>query len=173
MTVLHIFNDENTAGDRVALDRSFGAAHGRVVRWGCPSVAHFVHVLNHHLAAKDRFDRVVIDTHGGPGLISFGRGDVDIGFWLRSAARIQTGLCAPGGVVYFSGCNVAEGQDGWGFLEGAAAFWLKGAGGRVSGWTSVGLADIIFSTGRVWHPSGRHRTLWADQNGRYLRRAEG
>jgi hypothetical protein len=171
MSTLYIYNDEDTASDRAAFDRVFAASEFPVVRWGCRSVGQFVSVLNHHMAQSQRFDHVVIDTHGAPGVISFGPGHVTVSFWLQGAARCHTGLCNPGGHVYFSGCNVAEGADGWGFLEGAAAFWLKGAGGRVSGWTSVGFADTLFGTGRIWHPTGSHRTIWADANGRYQRRA--
>lgn len=172
MSTLHIYNDEDTAGDRAALDRAPGRMSAPVTRWGCHRIAGLVSILNHHLAMKHRFDRVVIDTHGAPGTICFGRDDVHVDFWLRSAANIQTGLCTPGAQVYFSGCNVAEGEDGWAFLEGAAAFWMKGAGGCVSGWTSVGFADVVFSTGRTWHPWGRHRQLWADARGRFQRRSE-
>ncbi|MBL9051621.1 MAG: hypothetical protein JNK19_16035 [Tabrizicola sp.] len=173
MTILYIYSDGDTVAERPGRDRWPKSTFGEVVRWGCRSAAQFVSVLNHQLATQQRFQHVEIRTHGAPGLIGFGRDDIDIGFWLRSAARIQTGLCVPGGVVHFSGCNVGEGQEGWGFMEGAAAFWLKGAGGRVSAWRSVGFSDAFFGTGQVWHPTGGHRTLWVDANGRYLRRADG
>ncbi len=170
MSTLHIYNDEDTVADRCALDRAPGRMSMPVSRWGCHRAASLTSILNHHLAAGHTFDRVVIDTHGAPGVIGFGDDDVTVEYWLRGAANIRTGLCTPGAHVYFSGCNVAEGADGWAFLEGAAAFWLKGAGGRTSGWTSVGFADAVFSTGRVWHPWGTHRIVHADSSGRLVSR---
>ena len=42
--------------------------------------------------------------------------------------------------MYFGGCNVAEGDAGWQFLEAAGRVFLRSAGGVVFGHDSAGLA---------------------------------
>ena len=39
--------------------------------------------------------------------------------------------------IYFDGCNVAEGKDGWDFLAAAGETFLR-SGGITMGWTSLG-----------------------------------
>jgi hypothetical protein len=60
--------------------------------------------------------------------------------------------------MYFAGCNVAEGDEGWAFLEAAGRTLLKVGGGLVFGWTSLGVAVPSWfrpGTGNIVH-------LWGD-----------
>jgi hypothetical protein len=62
------------------------------------------------------------------------------------------------GRVYFAGCNCADGDDGWAFLEAAGAIFLRSGGGQAFGWTSLGFAVPSF-----FRPSGGHAVhLWGD-----------
>lgn len=40
--------------------------------------------------------------------------------------------------MIFAGCNVADGEDGWKFLERAGKLFLRTGGGYTLGWTSLG-----------------------------------
>jgi hypothetical protein len=72
--------------------------------------------------------------------------------------------------VYFNGCNVAEGHEGWKFLEAAAATFLTSVGGEVFGQTSLGESNPF--SGHVVHFWGTTRTLYVDKSGRIVERFE-
>src|SRR5262249_31480945 len=88
-----------------------------------------------------RFTRAVFDTHGNSGGITFN------GQWLTAdvlrdsfEGRGYDTLFPFMGRIYFSGCNVAEGDAGWSFLEAAARAFLRRGGGVAFGHTSKGFA---------------------------------
>jgi hypothetical protein len=116
------------------------------------------------------FDRILFETHGSPGLISFGDQAIDAS-WLRGMIPHQyTMLATRNARVYFNGCNVAEGQAGWLFLEAAAALFLTPGGGQVFGQTSMGFANPF--NGHVVHLWGDTRRLYVDASGRVVERFE-
>jgi hypothetical protein len=123
----------DTAGDRGGVRRSV-AVHG--------GVAGFVKAMNDLVTDGTPYDRVVIETHGGPGVIKFNDESVyDITLREKFTANYRR-LFPLYTRMYFNGCNVAEGGDalGWGFLEMAGKIFLAGGGGRVFGHTSAGYA---------------------------------
>jgi hypothetical protein len=122
-----------TAGDRDGVSRSV-AVHG--------GVAGFVKAMSDLVADGRPYDRVVIETHGGPGVIKF-NGESVYDITLRDKFKADYRKLFPLYTrLYFNGCNVAEGGDslGWGFLETAGRMFLAGGGGQVFGHTSPGYA---------------------------------
>ncbi|WP_315831769.1 hypothetical protein [Bradyrhizobium prioriisuperbiae] len=114
------------------------------------------------------YDRILFETHGSPGTIYFGDNSFDAD-WFRSVIpRGYSRLAIRNARVYFNGCNVADGKEGWRFLEAAAALFLTPGGGQVFGQTSIGFSNLF--NGHVVHLWGRTRTLFVDANGRILER---
>lgn len=72
--------------------------------------------------------------------------------------------------IYFNGCNVAETNSGWEFLETAAGVFMTSGGGQVFGQTSVGFGNPF--NGHVVHLWGSTRTLFVDSNGNITERFE-
>ena len=83
-----------------------------------------------------RFNRVLFQTHGGPGRIWFGNQSVTAQV-LKAQFRDFTSLFPHPTRIYFDGCNVAEGGDGTDFLLAAGEVFLVG-GGETVGWTTLG-----------------------------------
>jgi hypothetical protein len=122
------------------------------------------------VSARSKYDRILFETHGAPGLIGFGDDDIDTA-WLRAAIpRQYTNITTANARVYFSGCNVAEGAVGWLFLEAASALFLTPGGGEVFGQTSVGFGNPF--NGHVVHLWGDTRRLYVDRDGRIVERFE-
>jgi hypothetical protein len=121
-------------------------------------------------AAGQTFDRILFETHGSPGRIYFGDQYIDGGWWRSAVSKGWTSIAAIGARVYFNGCNVAEGANGWSFLEAAAAVFLTPGGGQVFGQTSLGFGNPF--NGHVVHLWGSTRTLFVDFSGRITERFE-
>jgi hypothetical protein len=68
--------------------------------------------------------------------------------------------------MYFDGCNVAEGDEGWKFLEAAGKRFLHG-GGVAFGWDSFG---IQLWKGRTIHAWGDARGVFFGPRGQILGR---
>src|SRR5262245_10767836 len=83
------------------------------------------------------FDRVLFQTHGGPGRILFGAERLTKET-LKTDFAGYTGLFPTYTRIYFDGCNVAEGGDGTDFLIAAGYVFLKVGGGETFGWVNVG-----------------------------------
>lgn len=123
----------DTAGDRDGVTRSVGVTGG---------VAGFLGAMNGLAAEGTPYDRVVVETHGGPGFIKFNDEKVyDITLRDQFTANYRR-LFPMYTRMYFNGCSVADGGDflGWGFLEMAGAIFLKAGGGQVFAHTSPGYA---------------------------------
>jgi hypothetical protein len=136
----------------------------------CADVATLLAALDALVSAGTTFDRVLFETHGGPGVIGFGD-DAVVAATLRSwIPRQYTKLVTGNARVYFNGCNVAEGPVGWQFLEAAAALFLTPGGGEVFGHPSLGLANPF--NGHVLHLWGPTRSIFVDGNGRVLEHFE-
>jgi hypothetical protein len=89
------------------------------------------------------FHNAVFTTHGNSGSISFGQGrkfidahELYTGFYHSGFERLFPFTDAK---MYFAGCNVADGAEGWNFLKAAALTFLRYAGGSALGWTSKGM----------------------------------
>jgi hypothetical protein len=115
------------------------------------------------------FDRILFETHGSPGRIDFGRLGINAAFWQNARGRWND-LTAANARIYFNGCNVAEGNDGWAFLEAAAGAFMTSGGGEVFGQTSVGFGNPF--NGHVVHLWGSTRRLFVDNYGRIVEHFE-
>lgn len=93
------------------------------------------------VAAGKTFSRLLFETHGKPGMLKLG--DDSILYFDFSGNPHWTdahydSLFPFATKVIFGGCNVAEGDDGWKFLENAGKLLLRIGGGYTLGWTSLG-----------------------------------
>lgn len=164
MTLLHIYDSSDggirqTAGARNAVHSLPIAAAGELV----PK-------LDALKSAGKYFSRILFETHGSPGRIYFGNRYIDAQ-WVRSLIpRGYTSLTTANARIYFNGCNVAEGDGGWGFLEAAVELFLTPGGGEVFGQTSVGFGNPF--NGHVVHLWGDTRRLYVDPTGRIVERFE-
>lgn len=100
------------------------------------------------------FDNAVFTTHGYDGVIWFGEQFLSWKDWY-SPEWYGVGFerLFPGShtKIYFGGCNVAAGADGWKFLEASVRTLCRGSGGVSMGWTSSGFD---------WLPSGHMKHFW-------------
>jgi hypothetical protein len=75
------------------------------------------------------------------------------------ANRGYENLFPDGGKILFGGCNVAEDDAGWGFLEAAASLFFPRQVGLTLGWTSTGYFVPQWSLALsplLWLTSGGH-----------------
>jgi hypothetical protein len=108
--------------------------------------------------AGARFDRVLFQTHGGPGNIRFN----GLTIWDRTlrekfGGRNYHALFPVPTRIYFDGCNVAGGSLGTEFLEAAGEVFLRSAGGETVGFTTPGYGFsgwVPFVGGHTIHFSG-------------------
>lgn len=108
------------------------------------------------------FKNAIFTTHGGPGRIWFGDDALSpyVLFTRFNAGHYERLFPFPKTRMYFDGCNVAESDDGWLFLEAAARTFLRGTGGMTFGWTSMGIGMpswLPFIGGHTEHLTGRVR----------------
>lgn len=141
--------------------------------------------LNKLVDDKWVFSRAVFFTHGNSGRIFFNKKSIDQDtlrrhFTNRGYERL---FPTPQTEIYFSGCNVAEDDVGWIFLEIAASIFLKAVGGVACGWTSLGFGmkpwgvffspPIFFMTaGDPVHPWGDKRYVFVGPGGNFVKREE-
>jgi hypothetical protein len=110
------------------------------------------------------FENVLFTTHGSPGTIYFD-GDYlnkDGLFKWFADGHYETIFPFKTVKMYFDGCNVADGEWGWQFLEAAGQTFLRGYGGYVLGWTSAGFGlPSLFPDygGHTVHPWGDVRVV--------------
>ncbi|MFI0847218.1 hypothetical protein [Mesorhizobium sp. IMUNJ 23232] len=100
--------------------------------------------LDKLLANGKQFSNAVFTTHGVDGAINF-KGDITFinARWIQNP---KSGLAGKGyhrlfphfPSIYFQGCNVAEGDNGWKFLEAVGSVLCLN-GGSVSGRNTAGL----------------------------------
>lgn len=162
MPALHIYHSDNSLLSLALANHDIA---GPVTRIGCRDNASFVGLFGRLLNGTQRFERIIIDTHGAPGEIFFGSDRSFHDGWFRDQRGYMGGrsFATPGAHILFSGCNVAEGAAGWSFLTEAARCMLIGVGGQAKGWTSLGFANPF--TGRVVHLTGHTRTVHVDGTG--------
>jgi hypothetical protein len=166
MALLHIYDSSDamirqTAGRRNVADQ-LPVADGNDLDDG----------INGLLAAGRYFDRVLFETHGCPGQISFGGVGIGASYWGSAKTNKLNWyrLVTNNARIYFNGCNVAEGDQGWAFLEAAADVFLNPGGGEVFAQTSVGFGNPF--NGHVIHLWGDTRRIFVAADGRILERFE-
>lgn len=152
MGLLHIYDDDDW---RIHIMTKRDDAQAAVPVQGGP--LKLVEHLDAIVALRPpwRFNRVLFETHGLPGIIVFGGEGIDAR-WMRAlCGRGYETICEAGTRLYFNGCNAADGDAGWDFLRAAAEVFLIGQGGIAFGHTSTGFANPL--TGHVIHPWGDTR----------------
>jgi len=137
-------------------------------------------LFDQFLAEGKTFKRVMFETHGYPGMIFFGdeKGNCQIDSDALTASFAGYDALFPNQTrMYFAGCNVADEDAGWGFLETAGKTFFKRSGGTTFGWTSSGFAigsnligllspiSLLRNAGRVWHAWGDARYVWVGPGG--------
>jgi hypothetical protein len=162
MALLHIYDSSDsrivqTANQRGALDQL-----------PISNANDLYGALDRLLAAGRFFDRILFETHGSPGKISFGGVGIDAAYWISMPGRYNQ-LAASSARIYFNGCNVAEGNEGWSFLEAVVGVFMTTGGGEVFGQTSVGFGNPF--NGHVVHLWGTTKTLFVT-DGRITERFE-
>lgn len=86
------------------------------------------------------FEKCLFFAHGNPGAVLFNHTDWNI----HNFSEVLDGtgyerLFPTYSRIYFDGCNVAEGNEGWTFLELVGKTFLKNSGGVVSGYIGKGI----------------------------------
>jgi len=166
MPLLHVYDSSDWTIRETAWAR--GGSHAKLPT---ESIDAFIGGIDGLIATGQTFDRILFETHGNSGIIAFGNEVIDAAWWGgRPAGRRWYNLTTAYARVYFNGCNVAEGPEGWAFLEAVAAAFLTPGGGTVFGQTSLGLANPF--SGHVIHLWGSVRTLFVDYNGNITERFE-
>jgi hypothetical protein len=138
------------------------------------SIQEFVGKLTALVQVGAKFDRALIQTHGGPGTIYVGHEALTSSV-LRAkfSGKGFEALFPAVSRIYFDGCNIAAGIaedcnsgtcpttgpgiEGKTFLITAGAIFLKRAGGSVFAYASLGKAMpwwVPFKAGRTLHPGG-------------------
>ncbi len=121
------------------------------------------------ISAGSRFSQILFETHGVSGKIFFNGVSINADYWKTCKGRFNS-LTTANARIYFNGCNVATGADGWKFLESAAGAFISSGGGEVFGQTSFGIGNPL--NGHVVHLWGTTRRLFIDNNGRIVERFE-
>jgi hypothetical protein len=150
MGLLHIYDDDDWRM-HIMTKRDDAQAVVPVQGGALKMVEH----LDAIVGSRQRFNRLLFETHGAPGYIQMGADSIDAR-WMRALyGRGYETIFEAGTRLYFNGCNVAEGDAGWDFLRAAAEVFLIGQGGIAFGHTSAGIANPW--NGHVVHPWGDTR----------------
>ena len=83
------------------------------------------------VSAGKTFDRCLFETHGSEGQISFGHEALamsNIDSWLANQGYDR--LFPHRSRIYFNGCNIADNDKGWDFLDAAGRIFLRIGGGE-------------------------------------------
>ena len=173
MTMVHIYDGNRST--RLGLDNSVAnGADARTedrIRLPVKTFSEMQQALDNLLVANTSIDRLLVETHGSPGRIYLGGAAINykvVDTWF--ASRGYERLFANGAHLLFNGCNVAEGDDGWRFLETFGGAMLSLNGGQVTGWTSGGLSNPF--SGHVVHLWGAVRVIYFAPGGGILERFE-
>lgn len=121
------------------------------------------------LSANTRVERLLVETHGSSGRIGIGHDVIDyvnVISWF--AGRGYERMFTSSARILFNGCSVAEGTNGWRFLETFGSIMLRLNGGQVTGWTSGGSSNPF--NGHVIHLWGDVRSVFFAPGGTILER---
>lgn len=149
-------HDNSDEVDRDQADTRFGAGTVDEISVGSEEELHAE--LGRRLAAGKTYDRMLVQTHGYPGILALGKGFITYpGLDTNFANKGYYKLFPAYTRIYFDGCNVAAGESGPKFLESAGKAFLRLAGGEVFGHNSYGYAMpwwVPFISGHTVHFSG-------------------
>ncbi len=154
MPLLHIYDSSDWTIRQTAKVR------GVADRLPIFSSTDLVPALDRLVAAGRTFDRILFETHGNSGIIGFDDAtDINAEWWGRIRNRYNR-LTTVDARVYFNGCSVADGEEGWRFLEAAARVFITAGGGQVFGQNSSGVPNPF--NGHTVHFWGSTRTVLVD-----------
>jgi hypothetical protein len=155
--LLHIYDAESISIRATAWARR-NSGIGHLLTYPVPVVGGIRGLqgaLDKLVADGETFQRALFETHGGVGHISFDgeRIDADV---LRSMYRGRGyEKIFPWALskIYFNGCAIADGNDGWSFLDTAGSVFLRMAGGVTLAQTGPGRIVLPWAvmTGHVVH----------------------
>jgi hypothetical protein len=157
--ILHIYDSSDFMIDLTAsIRRLTGSAS--IYKIAVEGRFDLVDALDKLVSDGETFSRCIFETHGSPGAIYFGQdlidGDVFRGWTNRGYNKVFN-LWSH---IYFNGCNIADNETGWDFLDGAGKLFLTHGGGQASAQSEVG-RPILF-TGHVVHFGAKVcRSVWA------------
>ena len=172
MRKLYIY-DKNDGTDRSQADGRFDPSD-EIVTLAVLSTDELKNQLQQLVSTNNTFDRVLFQTHGNSGIIAFGDQIVgaDDFAGLVGGCEVMFPIFTR---VYFDGCDVADGDEGWNFLEAAGKALFKKGGGMTYGWTSLGFGLpgwIPFIGGHTAHPWGDIRIVTFSPGAKVLKRIE-
>ena len=184
--LLVIYDDDDwlmrTAKMRSGVDRFLAVSDGlRGLQRG----------LDGLVAQKATFQRCVFHCHGNVGMIFFGDEKGNKQLDVDRLKKDFTGrgyhqIFPAASRIYFNGCQVSSGNQGWDFLETAGSIFLRNQGGETFAHTSDGyplippalmifggLAGLIIGgsmAGHMPHVAGDARSLKFGPGARVLQR---
>ena len=120
--------------------------------------------LDHLLATGQTFDRILFETHGSPGCLWFQNSPVGPSQLVKYGRFSR--LTTSGARIYFNGCNVGDGAEGWKFLNFAAAALIVPHTGKVVAQTRVGFGN--FYNGHVVHLASDTRAIEVMADGQFV-----
>ncbi len=178
MKKLHVYDNTDENFRKGALKRFKGVKD--VVSVPVSSIADLHIQFTSLLNMKMVFDRAVVQTHGNWGHIFLMEKNGQKKRKEISASLLTTlfngknfdNLFAKNARLYFDGCKIAAGEQGWKFLEAAGRIFLQ-KGGECFGWTSDGYTKpgwIPFIGGHTVHHGGFVRTVIVGNGGKILGR---
>lgn len=134
-----IINDNSDYVNRWQEFRWFSSSD--VITLSIGSLKELIDGLTGLIQKRMVFDKVVFRTHGNIGQMWLGGDQIYAGDWLNLASQINFPALFPGRtIVYFDACDLVAGETGTNFLIKAGQALLRGGGGSISGWTSLGFA---------------------------------
>jgi len=172
MAKLYVYDSSSTLDRKQAAGRFSGDSG--ITTLGVGSVQELHLGLARLVANGVTFNRVLFQTHGNSGMIFFNDRTITASdFSTTFASGAYYRLFPQRTKVYFDGCNVAAGDQGWGFLSAAGKALLRNAGGITMGYTSLGTGFpgwLPFKGGHTVHFAGglrfiefRPGPVWASQ----------
>ncbi len=135
-------------------------------------VRSYTQVLN-ALCKYTQLKSVIFNTHGSPGHVSLPKGSLTAK--EASLLRHNIPILQKNASIFFSGCNVGEGQKGRDFLISIGKNMLFGVGGCVGACDSAtfsGFFSIFSLSDTTWKFWGKVRILFFDNTGKILKEIE-
>jgi hypothetical protein len=166
-TKLYLY-DKTSEIDRKQADGRFDDSDD-VMTIGVVSVKMLKIVFDQLVGNNQRFDRLLVQTHGSPGNVYFGGdplnatvlGSTFLGMGYEAVFPNYTR-------IYFDGCNVAAGSAGTQFLTLVGQIFCRRAGGEVFGFNNIGRGFpgwVPFIGGHTLHLGGDLKKLYFDPGG--------
>jgi hypothetical protein len=134
MALLHIYDSSDSGIVKTANQRTADK------KLPIPHMSDLRYFLDQLKKENVVYDRILFETHGNPGKILFKHMEVDEMYWQDMPRRYDQ-LTAPFAKIYFNGCNVAEGEAGWRFLEAVARVFMSATNGEIFGHTTMGFGN--------------------------------